>query len=106
MHGNDKFKIEFPNDINEKTKALLLGATMLVVSLRFYVFLLFLWFQKIVAVSRLIIKKSLSRTICILKGRDNQCKMSMLAYQLLSFVEELSLEYEVITQNGGKNIIT
>ena len=36
MQGNDKFKIEFPNHINEKTKALLLGATMLVVSLWFW----------------------------------------------------------------------
>jgi len=28
-HGNDKFRIEFPTNINEKTKAILLGATML-----------------------------------------------------------------------------
>ena len=33
-HGNDKFKIEFPTNINEKTKAILIGATMLVVSLK------------------------------------------------------------------------
>ena len=35
LHGNDKFRLEFPNGINEKTKALLIGATMLVVSLKF-----------------------------------------------------------------------
>ena len=33
LHGNDKFYLEFPNGINEKTKALVIGATMLVVSL-------------------------------------------------------------------------
>ena len=31
--SNQKFKIEFPTNIDDKTKALLLGATMLVVSI-------------------------------------------------------------------------